>query len=102
MIEYIEEHPLVMSSVGMCERMFIQVNYQEMLEKINQDIIKNAPIDDIEDLRDNPTKNNSNNMNNNFERKCEHWRENIKESFGDNGKLFLWEPKMAGKLIGSP
>ena len=48
----------------MCERMFIQVNYQEMLEKINQDIIKNAPIDDIEELRDNP-KNNSNNMNNN-------------------------------------
>lgn len=36
-----------MSSVGMCERMFIQVNYQEMLEKINQDLIKNAPIDDI-------------------------------------------------------
>ena len=22
--------------------------------------------------------------------------------FGDNGKLFLWEQKMAGKLIGSP
>jgi hypothetical protein len=40
--------------------------------------------------------------NNNFERKCELWRENIKENFGENGKLFLWEPKMAGKLIGSP
>lgn len=49
-------------------------------------------------MRDNPNKNNTNN----FERKCELWRENIKENFGDNGKLFLWEPKMAGKLIGSP
>lgn len=39
---------------------------------------------------------------NNFDRKCEIWRENIKETFGDNGKLFLWEPKMAGKLIGAP
>jgi hypothetical protein len=36
-----------------------------MLEKINQDLIRNAPIDDIEELRDNPTKNNSNNINNN-------------------------------------
>jgi hypothetical protein len=30
------------------------------------------------------------------------WRDNIKETFGDHGKLFLWEHKMAGKLIGSP
>lgn len=46
-----------------------------------------------------------NNLNGNtsgFERKCELWRENVKETFGENGKLFLWEPKMAGKLIGSP
>lgn len=28
-----------------------------MLEKINQDIIKNAPLDDIEELRDNPKQN---------------------------------------------
>lgn len=44
LIEYIEEHPLTMSSAGMCERMFIQVNYQEMLKNINEDLIKNAPI----------------------------------------------------------
>lgn len=36
-----------MSNVGMCERMFIQVNYPEMLQKINQDLIKNAQIDDF-------------------------------------------------------
>ncbi len=36
-----------MSNTGMCERMFIQVNYQEMLEKINQDLIKHAQIDDF-------------------------------------------------------
>lgn len=66
----------MMSNVGMCERMFIQVNHQEMLAKISQDMIKNAPIDDIEELRDNP-KNNLNNGNN-FERKCELWRENVR------------------------
>jgi hypothetical protein len=37
-----------------------------MLEKINQDLITKAPIDDIEELRDNPSKNNNiNNINNN-------------------------------------
>jgi hypothetical protein len=40
---------------------------------------------------------------NKFEKKCELWRENIKNNFGDNGKLFLWDPsKNQGKLIGSP
>lgn len=35
MIEYIEESPLLLSDVGMCERMIIQVNYLELLEKVN-------------------------------------------------------------------
>lgn len=39
MIEYIEETPLLMSDVGMCERMILQVNNKEMLQKINRDII---------------------------------------------------------------
>ena len=30
------------------------------------------------------------------------WRQNVKDNFGENGKLFLWEHKNAGKLIGSP
>ena len=34
MVEYIEETPILMSDVGMCERMFIQVNYEEVLEKM--------------------------------------------------------------------
>lgn len=51
-------------------------------------------------MRDNPNKGNV--INNGFERKCELWRKNIRENFGDHGKLFLWEPKNAGKLIGSP
>lgn len=57
-------------------------------------------IDDIEDMRDNPNKEGNNNAS--FERKCELWRKNVKENFGENGKLFLWENKMAGKLIGAP
>lgn len=39
-----------------------------MLEKINQDLIKNAPFDDLEDMRDNPLQNNLNN--NSFKLKC--------------------------------
>lgn len=33
-----------------------------MLEKINQDMIRIAPIDDIEELRDNPKINSGNNF----------------------------------------
>lgn len=44
LIEYIEESPLLMSDVGMCERMVLQVNYTEMLGKISQDIIMNRDI----------------------------------------------------------
>jgi hypothetical protein len=64
LIENIEEHPLLISNVGMCERMFIQVNYEELLEKINQDLISNAKIDDFEELRDNPQGHNDNPPNN--------------------------------------
>jgi hypothetical protein len=34
-----------MSNPGMCERMFIQVNYLELIQKIKTDIIENADID---------------------------------------------------------
>ena len=34
-----------MSEVGMCERMVLQVNYHEMLQKIQKDIIKNTELD---------------------------------------------------------
>lgn len=30
------------------------------------------------------------------------WRENIKKYFGENGKVYLWEPKRESKLIGNP
>ena len=30
------------------------------------------------------------------------WRQSIKESFGENGKIFFWEPKRKGMLIGNP
>ena len=30
------------------------------------------------------------------------WRKSIKECFGENGKIYLWEPKREGKLIGNP
>ena len=48
MVEHIEENPLLMSDVGMCERMTIQVNNQEMLQKINNDIINEQLTMDIE------------------------------------------------------
>ncbi len=34
MIEYIEENPLLMSDIGMCERMFIQVNCTDILQRV--------------------------------------------------------------------
>lgn len=30
------------------------------------------------------------------------WRKNIKEEFGENGKVYLWEPKRESKVIGNP
>ena len=30
------------------------------------------------------------------------WRKAIIDCFGENGKVYLWEPKREGKLIGNP
>lgn len=43
-IEYLEEAPLLMSNIGMCERMIIQVNYPEILEKIKKHIFDEADL----------------------------------------------------------
>jgi hypothetical protein len=41
-----------MSDVGMCERMFIQVNYNEILQKIKEEIFNVATLEDMEEERD--------------------------------------------------
>lgn len=92
MIEYIEENPLLMSDVGMCERMILQVNNKEMLQKINRDIIFDNQLEVYEDMRDNPA-NGKPGQNTTTEQKMEVWRKNIKNYFGENGKVYLWEPK---------
>ena len=33
---------------------------------------------------------------------AEIWRKIIKDTFGQNGKQFYWEPKHTGKVIGLP
>ena len=36
-----------MSNVGMCERMLLQVNKDEMLDKVKMDILDNEDFDDV-------------------------------------------------------
>ena len=67
--------------------MVLQVNYTEMLGKISQDIIMNRDIEDYEDQRDNAQ---TNFKNVSTEEKMEIWRKNIKDVFGENGKVYLW------------
>lgn len=52
MVEYIEETPILMSDVGMCERMFIQVNYIEILQKMKEEIFNITTLEDMEEERD--------------------------------------------------
>ena len=39
MVEYMEENPIVMSNVGMCERLLLQVSRDDMLDQVKKDII---------------------------------------------------------------
>lgn len=48
MVEYIEESPLLLSDVGMCERMIIQVNYLELLERVNAEALQNKSFEEME------------------------------------------------------
>ena len=99
MVEYIEETPLLMSDVGMCERMFLQVNYQEMLAKVKQDFILNQGLDDLENERDNS----GNRTATTFEKQAEIWRQGVRDAFGENGKQMFWDPRRhEGKLVGQP
>lgn len=43
-------------------------------------------------MRDNP-ENNKPGQTSTTEQKMELWRRNIKNYFGENGKVYLWEPK---------
>lgn len=52
LIEYIEENPLLMSDVGMCERMMVQVNYLEILEKVKAEALLNKSFEEMEEERD--------------------------------------------------
>lgn len=60
-----------------------------MLHKINRDIIENMEIDAYEEMRDNPSTNKEV-SNTSTEQKMELWRKNIKNYFGENGKVYLW------------
>lgn len=48
MIEYIEESPLLMSDVGMCERMMVQVNYLEVLARVKEEALHNKTFEEME------------------------------------------------------
>lgn len=87
-MEYIEENPLLMSDVGMCERMVLQVNYHEIILKIQKDIIQAIEFERFEEMRDNPQSKNYNNIS--TEEKMGMWRKSLKECFGENGKVYLW------------
>jgi len=41
-----------MSDVGMCERMFIQVNYLEVLQKVRQDALHSKSFEEMEEERE--------------------------------------------------
>jgi TRAP-type C4-dicarboxylate transport system substrate-binding protein len=68
--------------------MILQVNYKEMLQRINKDLIEDHDVDDYEKMRDEPEHMKINK--NTTENKMELWRKNIKDNFGDNGKVHLW------------
>lgn len=87
-----------MSDVGMCERMMIQVNYLEILEKVKAEALLNKSFEEMEEERD--VRKTAQAMS--FEKHCDLWRKCIKDTFGENGKQFFWEPKNNGKLIGIP
>ena len=68
-----------------------------MLQKVNKDIIEDMEIQAYEEIRDNPANNQSSNTS--TQHKMELWRKNIKNHFGENGKVYLWEPERQSKLI---
>lgn len=87
-----------MSDVGMCERMMVQANYLEILEKVKAEGLLNKSFEEMEEERD--VRKTAQAMS--FEKHCDLWRKCIKDTFGENGKQFFWEPKNNGKLIGIP
>ena len=87
-----------MSDVGMCQRMFLQINYTEMLQKLKRDTIANRSIEEMEEIRE------TNKMPMlNFQQHSEMWRKCVRDTFGENGKQIFWDcNKSNGKLIGQP
>lgn len=67
-----------MSDVGMCERMFIQVNCIEILEKVKAEALHNKSFEEMEEERD--IKKSAQVMT--YEKNCDLWRKCVKDIFG--------------------
>ena len=95
-VENIEESPLIMSNIGMCTKMYLQVNPKAVFDKMQTDIYKEREFEELEEARE-KTPANDQSLNEN----CARWRRTISESLGPNGKLYIGS-ESSSLLIGSP
>jgi hypothetical protein len=95
-VENIEESPLLISNIGMCSKLTLQINSKAVLDALAQENFNLADFDDLEKQREEVKPINKPNI----AETCSNWRKVISDALGPNGKVFISDNESL--LIGTP
>lgn len=96
-VENIEESPLLISNIGMCSKLSLQINSKAVLDALQEENFNKADFEDLEKQREEqkPTISKPNII-----ESCANWRKLISDTLGSNGRIYIGDNDSL--LIGTP